>query len=101
MAPLRGAAAHLWWSYYRVLKKREGVITDKVSPAKMSPPNLPSQSHPVLARTSGDEVDHRAHHGEIDEVRMSQEPEVRHVDEFLRRDAHQIGIGGGDETGQR
>ena len=25
--PLRGAAAHLWWSYYRVLKKREGVIT--------------------------------------------------------------------------
>jgi len=33
MAPLaepwrqmRGAAAHLWWSYYRVLKKREGVI---------------------------------------------------------------------------
>jgi DNA-3-methyladenine glycosylase II len=28
--PLRGAAAHLWWSYYRVLKKREGVIADKV-----------------------------------------------------------------------
>jgi DNA-3-methyladenine glycosylase II len=26
--PLRGAAAHLWWSYYRVLKKREGVIGD-------------------------------------------------------------------------
>jgi DNA-3-methyladenine glycosylase II len=25
--PMRGAAAHLWWSYYRVLKKREGVIT--------------------------------------------------------------------------
>jgi DNA-3-methyladenine glycosylase II len=24
--PMRGAAAHLWWSYYRVLKKREGVI---------------------------------------------------------------------------
>ena len=24
--PLRGAAAHLWWTYYRVLKKREGVI---------------------------------------------------------------------------
>jgi DNA-3-methyladenine glycosylase II len=24
--PLRGAAAHLWWSYYRVLRKREGVI---------------------------------------------------------------------------
>jgi DNA-3-methyladenine glycosylase II len=24
--PLRGAAAHLWWSYYRVIKNREGVI---------------------------------------------------------------------------
>src|SRR5580698_962734 len=24
--PLRGAAAHLWWSYYRVLKNREGVL---------------------------------------------------------------------------
>src|ERR1700710_783825 len=27
--PLRGAAAHLWWSYYRVLRKREGVIAGK------------------------------------------------------------------------
>jgi DNA-3-methyladenine glycosylase II len=24
--PMRGAAAHVWWSYYRALKKREGVI---------------------------------------------------------------------------
>ena len=24
--PLRGAAAHLWWSYYRAVKKREGII---------------------------------------------------------------------------
>jgi DNA-3-methyladenine glycosylase II len=24
--PMRGAAAQLWWAYYRVLKKREGVI---------------------------------------------------------------------------
>ena len=24
--PMRGAAAHLWWAYYRALKKREGVI---------------------------------------------------------------------------
>jgi DNA-3-methyladenine glycosylase II len=24
--PLRGAAAHLWWSYYRAIKKRDGVI---------------------------------------------------------------------------
>jgi DNA-3-methyladenine glycosylase II len=26
--PMRGAAAHLWWSYYRAIKKREGVIAD-------------------------------------------------------------------------
>jgi DNA-3-methyladenine glycosylase II len=25
--PLRGAAAHLWWSYYRAMKKREGVLS--------------------------------------------------------------------------
>ena len=31
--PLRGAAAHLWWSYYRVLKKREGVLSDNLTPA--------------------------------------------------------------------
>ncbi|SDT07508.1 DNA-3-methyladenine glycosylase family protein [Bradyrhizobium canariense] len=30
--PLRGAAAHLWWSYYRALKKREGVIGDVRKP---------------------------------------------------------------------
>ena len=30
--PLRGAAAHLWWSYYRVLKKREGVIEGREKP---------------------------------------------------------------------
>jgi DNA-3-methyladenine glycosylase II len=23
--PLRGAAAHLWWAYYKVLKRREGI----------------------------------------------------------------------------
>ena len=27
--PMRGAAAHLWWSYYRAIKKREGVIGGK------------------------------------------------------------------------
>ena len=27
--PLRGAAAHLWWSYYRAIKKREGVIAGR------------------------------------------------------------------------
>src|SRR5471032_1659734 len=42
--PMRGAAAHLWWSYYRVLRKREGVIggggagttAEKISAAKRS-----------------------------------------------------------------
>jgi DNA-3-methyladenine glycosylase II len=29
--PYRGAAAHLWWAYYRVLKKREGVIAETKS----------------------------------------------------------------------
>jgi DNA-3-methyladenine glycosylase II len=29
--PLRGAAAHLWWSYYRAIKKREGVIAGKAA----------------------------------------------------------------------
>jgi DNA-3-methyladenine glycosylase II len=31
--PMRGAAAHLWWSYYRAIKQREGVIgtTEKAS----------------------------------------------------------------------
>src|SRR3984957_3325712 len=24
--PLRGAAAHLWWAYYKAIKRREGVI---------------------------------------------------------------------------
>src|ERR1700761_4722620 len=28
--PMRGAAAHLWWSYYRAIKKREGVIAAPV-----------------------------------------------------------------------
>ena len=27
--PLRGAAAHLWWSYYHVLKGRAGVLASK------------------------------------------------------------------------
>src|SRR6201996_8890061 len=30
--PLRGAAAHIWWSYYRALKKREGIIADNEKP---------------------------------------------------------------------
>jgi DNA-3-methyladenine glycosylase II len=31
--PLRGAAAHLWWSYYHVLKGRAGVLAEKIIPA--------------------------------------------------------------------
>ncbi|MGO8912785.1 MAG: DNA-3-methyladenine glycosylase family protein [Bradyrhizobium sp.] len=32
--PMRGAAAHLWWTYYRAVKQREGVIagTGKANP---------------------------------------------------------------------
>jgi DNA-3-methyladenine glycosylase II len=29
--PMRGAAAHLWWSYYHAIKRREGVIAGKVT----------------------------------------------------------------------
>lgn len=36
--PYRGAAAHLWWSYYRVLKKREGVLPDNPTPAAAPDP---------------------------------------------------------------
>jgi DNA-3-methyladenine glycosylase II len=44
--PLRGAAAHLWWTYYRALKKREGVIagTEKA--------NAVSNKVPVAKRSS-------------------------------------------------
>lgn len=28
--PLRGAAAHLWWAYYKVMKQRDGVIAGKL-----------------------------------------------------------------------
>ena len=41
--PLRGAAAHLWWSYYRVLKKREGVLADKVTLAASPGPRARKQ----------------------------------------------------------
>ena len=37
--PLRGAAAHLWWAYYRVLKKREGVIGRAHNSGEGSCPN--------------------------------------------------------------
>jgi DNA-3-methyladenine glycosylase II len=57
--PLRGAAAHLWWSYYRVLKKREGVIAgqpkadavvNKIPVARRSPAK--AKAVPAKARRS-------------------------------------------------
>ncbi len=44
--PMRGAAAHLWWSYYRVLKKRQGVIGEQAEP------NAVLNKMPVAKRTS-------------------------------------------------
>jgi DNA-3-methyladenine glycosylase II len=43
--PMRGAAAHLFWTYYRALKKREGVLagTDKA--------NAVSNKDPVAKRS--------------------------------------------------
>jgi len=32
--PMRGAAAHLWWSYYRAIRKRDGVIASTTPKAK-------------------------------------------------------------------
>ena len=34
--PLRGAAAHLWWSYYRAIKQREGVMAGDARTASNS-----------------------------------------------------------------
>jgi DNA-3-methyladenine glycosylase II len=45
--PLRGAAAHLWWSYYRVMKKREGIIADEPKA------NTFSNNVAVAKRTTG------------------------------------------------
>jgi DNA-3-methyladenine glycosylase II len=44
--PIRGAAAYLWWTYYRALKKREGVIG---APAKA---NAVLNKLPVAIQTS-------------------------------------------------
>jgi DNA-3-methyladenine glycosylase II len=43
--PMRGAAAHLWWTYYRALKKREGVI------AGAEKANAVSNNIPVAKRS--------------------------------------------------
>jgi DNA-3-methyladenine glycosylase II len=45
--PMRGAAAHLWWSYYRALKKREGVI------GAQEKPNAVLNNVAVAKRSSG------------------------------------------------
>jgi DNA-3-methyladenine glycosylase II len=29
--PMRGAAVHLWWAYYKAIKRRDGVIAGKVT----------------------------------------------------------------------
>src|SRR4051812_679973 len=40
--PLRGAAAHLWWAYYKVLKRREGVIADEKAAQRPRPTAKPA-----------------------------------------------------------
>jgi DNA-3-methyladenine glycosylase II len=47
--PLRGAAAHLWWSYYRAIKNREGVLGAATAPAE---PNGVSNNVVVAKRSS-------------------------------------------------
>jgi DNA-3-methyladenine glycosylase II len=47
--PMRGAAAHLWWAYYRAIKKREGVIAGKEKANAVSN-NVPVAKNPVTAR---------------------------------------------------
>jgi DNA-3-methyladenine glycosylase II len=43
--PMRGAAAHLWWTYYRTIKKREGVL------AGAAKANAVSNKVPVAKRS--------------------------------------------------
>ncbi len=42
--PLRGAAAHLWWSYYRALRKREGVMASAPKPSSENPSATPARA---------------------------------------------------------
>jgi DNA-3-methyladenine glycosylase II len=44
--PLRGAAAHLWWAYYKVLKGREGVIAEQAKAVL----NKPAAAKPISAQ---------------------------------------------------
>jgi len=41
--PARGAAAHLWWAYYKVVKRREGVLASEAKAA----PSTPAASNAV------------------------------------------------------
>ena len=87
--PLRGAAAHLWWSYYRVMKKREGVLA--AAPAVVPGPRVAQAvTKSITARTAGRSTS-----------RGAPEAEVRHADELLRRNADEIRIGRRDKAGQR
>src|SRR6476659_9671180 len=47
--PLRGAAAHLWWAYYRAVKKREGVISGDAN-ANAVLHKIPAASRSAAAR---------------------------------------------------
>jgi DNA-3-methyladenine glycosylase II len=50
---VRGAAAHLWWAYYKVMKKREGVIAGSKNDAAKPPvPNVVSNKARVAKPTS-------------------------------------------------
>jgi DNA-3-methyladenine glycosylase II len=44
--PMRGAAAHLWWSFYRAVRKREGVIA--------SSDDAKADSKPAVEKTHSD-----------------------------------------------
>lgn len=43
--PVRGAAAHLWWAYYKVMKKREGVLAGDGNSNNVS--NIPAVAKPT------------------------------------------------------
>jgi DNA-3-methyladenine glycosylase II len=54
--PLRGAAAHLWWSYYRSIKKREGVIAGAQKTNDVSNNVAVAKQPPVKAKITARKV---------------------------------------------
>ena len=54
--PLRGAAAHLWWSYYRAIKKREGVIAGAQKANDVSNNVAVAKQPPVKAKITARKV---------------------------------------------